>query len=306
MNLELRECSLGDGNDILEMIREIGPGENGFMNDGHDMCYSDFKDYLVKSVNMSKGIGLEPAWVPQTKFWLIINGRPVGIGKLRHYLNENLRKRGGHIGYCIHPSERNKGLGIVLLSEMLKKARELSIPRALVTCDEINVASRRVIESNGGKLDRISNEECYYWIKLDDHSGIREIHPDDYSELLELWSRTSGMGLNEADSEVNIRKFLKRNKKLSFCYKEEDNIIATILCGHDGRRGYIYHVAVAPSFRGRGIGRSLVEESLQRLKDAGIDKCHLFVFAENALGNAFWNSTGWVKRKDLFIYSRNI
>lgn len=305
MHIELMECSLRDGNDILEMLREIGPGENGFINDGYSLSDFDFKDYLVRSVNMSKGIGLESAWVPQTRFWLVANGRPVGMGKLRHYLNDNLRKIGGHIGYCIRPSERGKGFGNVLLREMLKKARELHIPKALITCDEPNAASRRVIEYNGGILERIESGECYYWIGLDESCGIREIHVDDYSEIVELWSRTPGMGLSDADSEANIRRFLSRNKGLSYCCKNDDKIVATILCGHDGRRGYIYHVAVALEYRGRGIGRELVGESLQRLKEAEIDKCHLFVFADNELGNTFWSSIGWTKRDDIFVYSKN-
>lgn len=306
MQIELRECSIDDGSDILEMIREIGPGENGFMNDGYSMSDSDFKDYLVRSVNISRGIGLETAWVPQTKFWLIVDGRPVGIGKLRHYLNDNMRENGGHIGYCIRPSERGKGIGIILLCELLKKARELHIPRALIICNETNTASRRVIENNGGKLERIASDKCYYWIKLDEKSGIRQIHPDDYREIVRLWSITPGMGLSDADSEVNIRKFLMRNKGLSYCYKEDNKIIATILCGHDGRRGYIYHVAVAPKYRGRGFGRRLVEESLHSLKKEGIDKCHLFVFADNEPGNSFWRSTGWTKRDDIFVYSKRV
>ena len=305
MQIELRECSIDDGNDILEMIREIGPGENGFSNEGYNMNDSDFTDYLIRSVNSSKGIDLEPARVPQTKFWLIVNGSPVGLGKLRHCLNDNLKKIGGHIGYCIRPTERGKGFGIILLREMLKKARELNIPRVLITCDEINTASRRVIENNSGILERNVGGECFYWIKLDAINGIRLIHVDDYDEIYALWSRTPGMGLSDADSEANIRKFLMRNKDLSFCYKDDDKIIATILCGHDGRRGYIYHVTVAPKYRGGGIGRDLVEKSLQRLKVEGINKCHLFVFADNEPGNAFWRSTGWTKRDDIFVYSKN-
>lgn len=305
MKIELRECALTDGNDILDMIREIGPGENGFINDGYDMKDSDFGYYLARNASVSQGVGLAQGWVPQTRYWLMINGRPVGIGKLRHYLNDNLRKTGGHIGYCIRPSERGKGLGIILLAEMLKKAGELGIPKALITCNATNIPSRRVIESNGGKLEKAVGGECHYWIKLDESTGIREIHPDDYGEIVELWKRTAGMGLNDADSEEGIRRFLFRNRGLSFCQKINDRIIATILCGHDGRRGYIYHVAVAREYRGRGIGKGLVEAGLKQLEEAGINKCHLFVFADNETGNAFWQSTGWTKRNDIFVYSKN-
>ena len=142
--------------------------------------------------------------------------------------------------------------------------------------------------------------------ELSKDRGIREIHIDDYGEIHALWSRTRGMGINDADSSQNIEKFLIRNKGMSFCFLEEGTIIGTILCGHDGRRGYIYHVAVAEKYRGKGIGRMLVDESIQRLKEEGIDKCHLFVFRDNELGNGFWSATGWTKRDDIFVYSRNI
>ena len=136
--------------------------------------------------------------------------------------------------------------------------------------------------------------------------GIREIHIDDYNGIYALWSRTPGMGLSDADNEQNIKNFLARNKGMSFCYEEDSKIIGTIMCGHDGRRGYIYHVTVAEECRGRGIGRHLVDKSLQKLKENGINKCHLFVFADNIIGNIFWESLGWTKREDIFVYSKSI
>ncbi|NLV36793.1 MAG: GNAT family N-acetyltransferase [Clostridiaceae bacterium] len=135
-------------------------------------------------------------------------------------------------------------------------------------------------------------------------TGMEEIHPNDYNELISLWSSIPGIGISKADSEERIRRFLLKNPGLSFCYKEDNRIVGTILCGQDGRRGYIYHTAVAPEQRGRGIGRILVEESLRNLHDAGIDKCHIFVFTDNELGNKFWESIGWEKRDDIVVYSR--
>lgn len=118
-----------------------------------------------------------------------------------------------------------------------------------------------------------------------------------------LWESTPGMGLSDADTYENIHKFLLRNKGLSFVCRYEDKLIGTILCGHDGRRGYIYHVTVVEKYRGRGIGQMLVDKSLQKLKEEGVDKCHLFVFADNEIGKAFWSGKGWMKR--LFaIYRR--
>jgi len=140
---------------------------------------------------------------------------------------------------------------------------------------------------------------------LDVNILTREMQISNYDEFYKLWSNTPGMGLSDADSYENIDVFLLRNKRLSFVCRHEDRIIGTILCGHDGRRGYIYHVTVAEEYRGRGIGRTLVEKSLQKLKEEGIQKCHLFVFTDNETGNTFWSTTGWIKREDIYVYSKN-
>jgi len=136
--------------------------------------------------------------------------------------------------------------------------------------------------------------------------SIHEMKMDDYDEIYELWRNTPGMGLSNADKRESIDSFLGRNKGLSYVCRHGGRIVGTVLCGHDGRRGYIYHVTVAEEYRGRGIGRRLVETSLEKLKEEGIDKCHLFVFVDNSVGNAFWASMGWDKREDIFVYSKTI
>lgn len=306
MQVELVKCSMGYGPEIPEMIREIGPGENGFQNHGYDMDEVEFREYVMHCLNMSRGIDLAPGFVPQTLYWLYIDGRPVGYAKLREYLNEKLRLIGGHIGYCIRPTERRKGFGKILLGEMLKKAGELGIPKVLVTCLEANKASRGVIEGNGGRLADIADGECHYWIQLDQNDGIRAAHPDDFQEMLELWKKTPGVGITREDSEENITKFLARNKGMSFVYKADNRIVGTSLCGHDGRRGYIYHTAVSPEYRGKGIGRMLVDGNLARLRAEGIGRCRIFVFNNNEPGNAFWKRLGWEIRGDLTAYSKNV
>jgi len=304
--IELRELSLSDGEDILEMLREIGPGENGFNNIPFDMDKGEFKEYLRERYNNSKGVNVKEPYVPQTMCWLYIDGRPAGVGKLREYLNERLRENGGHIGYSIRPSERGKGYGNILLQELLKKAREKNIPRAMLTCDEKNIASSSVMEFNGGVLEKIENEHCYYWIQLSGKNGIRAMHIDDYDEVFNLWQNTSGIGISEADSRKNILAFLNRNRGLSFCYMSEGKIVGTVICGHDGRRGYIYHTAVADGYRGKGIGKELVAKGLSKLKEEGIEKCHLFAFADNEPGIAFWSAAGWTKRDDIITFSKAV
>lgn len=166
MLVDLKELTITDGKDIFDMIKEIGPGENGYVNGGYNITYKEFPSYLKNHFETSKGINLEPLHVPQTMYWLFIDGRAVGIGKLRHYLNENLKKAGGHIGYTIRPTERGKGYGKIMLSELLKKAKEKQIAEVLLTCNENNIASRKVIEYNRGELENIFAGKCKYWIKV--------------------------------------------------------------------------------------------------------------------------------------------
>jgi predicted acetyltransferase len=166
MKVELRKLAKNDGRDIYDMLQEIGPGENGFSNCGFHITYDKFPEYLDKNIAFSNGIGLDEKYVPQTIYWLIVNDKPVGIGKLRHYLNDNLKIVGGHIGYSIRPSERKNGYGNLILKEILKEAQKMNINEVLLTCDAINIPSRKVIEMNNGVLESMENGECKYWIKL--------------------------------------------------------------------------------------------------------------------------------------------
>lgn len=128
---------------------------------------------------------------------------------------------------------------------------------------------------------------------------------NDYEQMIELWSGIEGLALSNADSKENIDMYLNRNKGLSYVYEQDSKIIGTILCGHDGRRGFIYHVAVNPDYRKQKIGYQLVQASLEKLSKEGIDKCHIFVIEDNVVGNDFWASTGWEKRSGFFVYSKN-
>jgi predicted acetyltransferase len=164
----LRELRVDDGSDIVEMLREIGPGENGFQNSGHDLSDEEFAGYLQGQVDMAAGVGIDlRTMVPQTRFWLYIDGRPVGIGKLRHYLNDHLKRHGGHIGYTIRPSERGKGYGSLILRELLAAANQIGVKDALLTCGVNNAVSKKVIERNGGELEDIDEGVCRYWIHVE-------------------------------------------------------------------------------------------------------------------------------------------
>jgi len=135
-------------------------------------------------------------------------------------------------------------------------------------------------------------------------TDITPFQPSDYEEAIALWQRTEGVTLRSADSSEAVLRYLKRNPGSSFVAREQDTLVAAVLGGHDGRRGYLHHLAVAPTHRGRGIGRALAERVLTALGTQGIHKCHLMVRADNADALAFWAHIGWAQRADLVIMSR--
>jgi len=135
---------------------------------------------------------------------------------------------------------------------------------------------------------------------------LRVLTINDYDRILELWKRTPGMGLSDADSREGINAFLERNPGMSFVCVEGEKIIGTILCGHDGRRGYIYHLAVDMAFRKQGIGRQLTRVSLDALRRMGIVKCHLFVYRDNTEAELFYENMEWKKRTTLDIFSKDL
>ena len=135
---------------------------------------------------------------------------------------------------------------------------------------------------------------------------IAEFTIEAYEQVYSLWNTCDGIGLSAADSRDNIRAYLDRNPGMSLLAWDENKIVASILCGHDGRRGYIHHLAVHPDYRRQGLGGMLVEKSLVALASAGIQKCHIFIFTDNAPGSEFWKSIGWTPRQDIGVISKNL
>ena len=133
----------------------------------------------------------------------------------------------------------------------------------------------------------------------DDETIVRHFRIEDFDAVIALWRRTEGVGLNESDTRRAITAFLRRNPRLSFVAEQGGRIIGAVLCGHDGRRGYLHHLAVSKRHRRRGIGRLLVNACLAKLRKAGIQKCNIFIFANNAAGMKFWAHTGWSLRTEL-------
>ncbi len=135
---------------------------------------------------------------------------------------------------------------------------------------------------------------------------IQEMTIDDYETVRELWLNTEGIELADSDSRDGLARFLERNPGLSFVARDGDDVVGAVLCGHDGRRGYIDQLAVRRSHRRQGIGRSLVSRCVYNLMRIGIRKWHLFVFEDNLEAIAFWSKLGWSKRVELVTMSRNV
>jgi putative acetyltransferase len=136
--------------------------------------------------------------------------------------------------------------------------------------------------------------------------SYRTMSINDFDAVSVLWQNTENIGLSQADSYEQISYYLERNPDLSYVALVNNIIVGTVLSGHDGRRGCIYHLAVQPAFRSFGIGRGLVQLCLAGLAHAHIERCHIHVYAENQTGLAFWKNNGWFTRTELELLSIDI
>ena len=138
---------------------------------------------------------------------------------------------------------------------------------------------------------------------MNSHISIRPMTIEDYEQVYELWMSIKGFGIRSIDdSREGVERFLKRNPTTSVVAEENGRIVGSILCGHDGRRGCLYHVCVHEDYRRHGIGKAMVVRAMEALKEEKISKVSLIAFTQNDIGNAFWNTIGWTERLDLNYY----
>ena len=132
---------------------------------------------------------------------------------------------------------------------------------------------------------------------------VRIMTIEDYEGAYALWKKIKGFGIRSIDdSKEGVARFLKRNPTTSVVAEKDGRIVGSILCGHDGRRGCLYHVCVDEDYRRHGIGKRMVVFAMKALKEEKINKVSLIAFTENDIGNAFWNTIGWTERLDLNYY----
>ena len=128
---------------------------------------------------------------------------------------------------------------------------------------------------------------------MSDNIKTREFSINDYDAALELWQRVEGLEIAEGDERESVASFLARNPGLSRVATDGTAIIGIALCGHDGRRGYIYHLAVDPAYQARGVGKRLINECLDGLRRAGLKRALILVADDNPRGRKFWLRCGW-------------
>jgi ribosomal protein S18 acetylase RimI-like enzyme len=121
----------------------------------------------------------------------------------------------------------------------------------------------------------------------------REFSIEDYDAALQLWQRVEGLEIAEGDDRESVAQFFLRNPGLSRVALDGSAVVGVVLCGHDGRRGHIYHLAVDPAYRGGGLGRRLVDECLERLRTTGVVRVIILVADNNFGGAEFWKRAGW-------------
>ena len=132
---------------------------------------------------------------------------------------------------------------------------------------------------------------------------VRIMTIEDYEGVYALWKKIKGFGIRSIDdSKEGVARFLKRNPTTSVVAEKDGRIVGSILCGHDGRRGCLYHVCVDEDYRRHGIGKRMVVFAMKALKEEKINKVSLIAFTENDIGNAFWNTIGWTERLDVNYY----
>ena len=167
MCIEIRKLSVHDGQDIYDMLQELPADENGFVNSVNGKTYAEYQAWLQGAARSAEQTGLIDGWkVPQTTFWLLENGRPVGMGKVRHLLTDALREHGGNVGYAIRPSARDRGLGKAFVALLVDECRKMGVPQVLLTIQNHNLPSIRVALANGGRTEKVTEDRHFIWIDL--------------------------------------------------------------------------------------------------------------------------------------------
>lgn len=168
METEFRKLSAEDRRDIYDMLQQMPAEENGFLNRAYGLSYEEYKDWLRHCEFNAQRTEVYDGWkVPQMVFWLYVDGVPVGVGKLRPLLTEELRQAGGNAGYSVAPQHRGKGYAGMILRGLMAEAEKIGMKELLITVRNNNPASVRVALSCGGVIQRVTDVRHYITLSLE-------------------------------------------------------------------------------------------------------------------------------------------
>jgi predicted acetyltransferase len=134
---------------FIAALEEFGPDEGGLTYE-REVTPADFDDYVRVCAANARGEELPDGWVPYSTFWLVEGDEYIGSVNVRHVITDWMRRFGGHIGHHVRSSQRRKGYGTLICALALDEARKLGLDRVLITCDDDNMGSAKIIERNGG------------------------------------------------------------------------------------------------------------------------------------------------------------
>lgn len=293
--IELRKLSLDDGEDIYEMIQEIPESENGYQNNAKGKTFDEFKLFIKKRYEESLATELVDGWkVPSTKYWLYVDGKPVGMGDIRHFLTPALREAGGNIGYSIRPSERGKGYGFKLLELLLSECAKMGMEKVLITIKQSNSPSIRVAEKNGGLRAGENEERIFFWVPLKDFSDVclegedivlKKAKFDDWESMYNnlwkhpesakymYWSPTESEG-EAKDRMIRTITYEKIWKYALLIYLKETGEAIGFAGMKDLEDGTFEEtgVAIGPAFIRKGYGRQVLNLLLDEAQRMGAVK----------------------------------
>jgi len=165
LQYELRPLSVGDAEVLYPFMQSIPKEENGFMNGASGLTREEFAAWLVKQEANATKTEIEDGYrVPQGLWFLFVDGKPVGMAKLRYFLTEALRQGGGHLGYAVAPAYRGHGYAAMMVEAIKLVAAEKGIDELLVTVHNDNPASIKTALKCGGRIERVTEDRHYIWI----------------------------------------------------------------------------------------------------------------------------------------------
>lgn len=160
-SIYLRQLDVSDGPIIYRLLQRIPRMENGVINTAYGLGYREYKEWLRRQAEIANGIALSNGMVAQTVYWFYVEDVPVGVGKIRHELTNELREGGGNISYCIEQSHRGKGYGTQLLAKLIEEARRQGVTELLAAVYSYNKDSIQVALHNGGTIVKTTATKTY-------------------------------------------------------------------------------------------------------------------------------------------------